>query len=97
MHDDPKSTDVWLNCPECHNIMVPLKGYEIRDSAAPGLGADLWQFLLFGWIIFVYNYVFGTAKFEGEKARLALEKKEVLPHYPNSQICPKCFHVTRRK
>lgn len=97
MHDDPKSTDVWLTCPECSNVMVPLKTYDIQESASPGLDAEPWQVMAFGWMSVVYNFLFGHAKMQGEKARLAQEKEDVLPVYPNSQICPKCFYLARRK
>ncbi|RYG68979.1 hypothetical protein EON80_10625 [bacterium] len=61
------------------------------------MGAELWQFLLFGWAVFFYNYLFGSARHAADKVDLAKKKGEILPQFPNSQICPKCFHVTKKK
>jgi hypothetical protein len=96
MHDDPRP-DIWLTCSQCHHIMLPLASYEIQASAEPGVEVDFWQMLLFGWWSIVFNYFFGKAKIEGEKQKLAQQKSEVLPQFPNSQICPKCFHVEKSK
>jgi hypothetical protein len=96
MYDDPKSTDVWLTCPNCHKYMVPLKTYEIQDSSNPGVSTNPITFLLFGWWGLLYSLVFGQAAFAGEKMRLKKDKEEILPQFPNSQICPHCYTVTKR-
>lgn len=88
--------DVWISCPECHNIMVPLRSFEIQSSEGPTVDFDPVQFLLFGWWSIIANFCFGAARMKGRQTQLAKEKAEVLPSFPNSQICPRCFHVTRR-
>jgi len=87
--------DIWVSCPDCHTIMVPLRSFEIQDSELPTLDADPLQLMLFGWWSIVYNFIFGAAKMAGRKARLAKDKAEVLPQFPNSQICPRCMHLKR--
>jgi len=87
--------DVWVSCPDCHTIMVPLRSFEIQASEGPTIDFDPLQFLLFGWWSLIYNFVFGAARMAGRTARLAKDKAEVLPQFPNSQICPRCLHLTR--
>jgi len=87
----------WLNCSQCHTYMLPLKDYEIsRASEAPSAEAEWWEFLLFGWWVFAFNYVYGFFTFEGRKRKLAQQQAEILPEFPNSMICPRCLHVVKR-
>jgi len=88
--------DLWLTCPECHSIMVPLRSFEIQSSEEPTIEFDLLQFLLFGWWSILYNFIFGAARMQGRKTQLAKDKAQVLPQFPNSQICPRCLHLMRR-
>ncbi len=76
--------------------MVPLRDFEIQSSEEPTLHSDPVQFLLFGWWSFIANFLFGAAQMKERKTRLAKQKFEVLPGFPNSQICPRCLHVMRR-
>jgi hypothetical protein len=77
--------------------MLPLKDYEIQKSGeSPSVGAEWWEFLLWGWWAFVYNYVYDLFTYEGRKRKLAQQKQALLPHFPNSLVCPRCLHVLRR-
>jgi hypothetical protein len=85
-------------CPECAAYMVPLKGYEISSAdESPAVGAEWWEFLLWGWIAFVVNYIYDLMTFSGRKEKLAELKKAVLRQFPRSLICPSCLHVTKRQ
>lgn len=87
----------WVECPQCHSVMVSLSEYEIRSSSEfPAIEGDLLGFLIWGWWIFVYNFVLGLIGFGGRKAQLAKRKKEVLPQFPQSLVCPRCLYVLRR-
>lgn len=78
--------------------MIPLADYEIhKASESPGVGAELWQFLLFGWAIFVINYLTDLWTFEERKKKLATLKAEVLPTFPRSQVCPRCLELKRMR
>ena len=84
-------------CSECHSWMLPLDKYEIQKaSESPTVGAELWEFLLWGWPVFVANYISDLFTYEGRKKKLAQQKLEILPAFPNSMVCPRCLHVTKR-
>ncbi len=90
--------DVWITCAQCATPMLPLADYEIhKSSESPGVGADLWQFLLFGWWAFVINFVSDLFTFEGRKKKLAALKAEVLPQFPRAQVCPRCLELKRMR
>ena len=99
-NNDPRSYDArdeWIECPKCHNVTVALADYEISEAAeGPTLGADWLEFLIFGWIIFVANYLMELFSFGGRKAKLAQLKTQVLPRAPRSLVCPRCLHVIER-
>jgi hypothetical protein len=85
-------------CSKCAAFMVPLKEYEISNAdEAPTVGAEWWEFLLWGWIIFVANYLYDLMTFNGRKSKLAELKKTVLPQFPRSLICPSCLHVKKKQ
>ena len=87
----------WVECPKCRSVMLPLGDYDIQTASEfPSVGAELWEFLVFGWIVFIYNFAVGLLGFGGQKARLAKQKKDFLPAFPNSLICPRCFYVLKR-
>jgi hypothetical protein len=89
--------DEWVACPECRSWMLPLSKYEIqKSSASPTVGAEPWEFFLWGWWAFVYNFIYDLATYEGRKRKLAQQKQEILPKFPNSLVCPRCLHVVKR-
>ena len=91
------AADEWIECPKCRNVTVALADYEISDAAeGPTASADLPEFLLFGWWAFVINYLTELFSFGGRKTKLAKLKKDVLPNFPKSLICPTCLHVIER-
>jgi hypothetical protein len=84
-------------CPQCRSWMLPLSQFELsKASESPSADAELWEFLLWGWMAFVYNYVSDLITYESRKNKLAAQKKEVLGQFPNSLICPRCLHVVRK-
>ena len=84
-------------CPQCRSWMLPLSQFEIsKASESPIVQAEWWEFLLWGWMAFVSNYVSDLFTYEKRKNKLAAQKAEVLPQFPNSLICPQCLHVTRK-
>jgi hypothetical protein len=94
---DQARQNEWVECPKCRSVMLPLRDYDIQTASEfPSVGAELWEFLVFGWIVFVYNFAVGLLGFGGQKARLAKQKKDFLPAFPNSLICPRCFYVLKR-
>ena len=77
--------------------MLPLKEYEIsKASESPTADTELWEFLLWGWVAFVGNYVNDLFTYESRKRKLAQQKQEVLPDFPNSLVCARCLHVSKR-
>ena len=84
-------------CPACRSWMLPLSRYEIQKSSeSPAVGAEWYEFLLWGWWAFVYNYAYDLLTYAERQKKLAQQKSEVLPQFPNSLICPRCLHVTKR-
>ncbi len=103
----PQSTDPDLRrydgasdstpCSECHAFMLPLRDYEISlATEAPAINAEIWEFLLWGWWAFAYNYVFGAIALKGRVSKLAQQKQEILPLFPRSLVCPRCLHILKR-
>lgn len=93
----PDLQNEWIECPHCRSVMLPLREYEIqRSSEFPAVEAELWEFLLWGWMAFVSNFVCALIGFGGRKATLAKQKQDILPRFPNSLVCPRCFVVIRR-
>jgi len=89
--------DEWVECPKCRAVMLPLGGYEIdKSSEFPAVEADAWSFFVWGWGIFVYNFLFALATYEGRRRKLETLKRGVLPRFPNSLVCPRCLHVTTK-
>jgi len=77
--------------------MLPLKDYEIsRQSESPNVGAEWWEFLIWGWWALVANFAYDLFTFESRKRKLAQQKQASLPKYPNSLICPRCLHLIER-
>lgn len=92
-YDPPEETP----CPECRSWMLPLERYEIQKaSETASIDAELWEFLLWGWWAFVYNYVYDLLTIEGRKRKLAALKRDILPNFPSSQVCPRCLCVKKR-
>jgi len=85
-------------CPECAAYLVPLKDYQISSAdESPTVGAEWWEFYLWGWMAFVVNYVWDLMTYKGREQKLAELKKTTLPQFPNSLICPSCLHVKKRQ
>ncbi len=94
--DTPPRDDIWRTCKQCATPLVPLRDFEIQKSSeAPGVGADLWQFLLFGWWSFLINYMVDFFSFGQRVTTLAKLKSEVLPQFPGTQVCPRCMEIQR--
>ena len=89
--------DEWTECPQCRSVMLPLKHYEInRGSEFPVVEAEAWEFFVWGWGIFVYNFLTALVTYEGRRRRLAALKRGALPRFPNSFVCPRCLSVATR-
>ena len=94
--------DEWVACPACRYPMLPLRTYEIQKiSEAPSIEADGVTFLLWGWTIFVaqiaYHFIVGLCTFESRKRKLAQAKRDILPRFPNSLVCPQCLNIEKRQ
>jgi len=77
--------------------MVPLKDYDMNSAGeSPAMSAEPWEFILWGWMVFFYNYVYDLFTYKSRMAKLQQQKQAVLPHYPNSLICPACLHVIKK-
>ena len=76
--------------------MLPLSDYEVSGSEFSTGDTELWEFLVWGWMPLAYEFVVGLLGFGGKKMTLAKQKKEILPAFPNSLICPRCLFVLKR-
>jgi len=95
--EDKDARHEWVECPQCRSPLLPLREYEIqRSSEFPAVEAEAWEFFVWGWGIFVYNFLLALAGYEGRKRRLAAQKRDALPRFPNSLVCPRCLSVARR-
>lgn len=92
--DTPPREDIWRTCAQCATPLVPLRDFEIHQSSeSPVVGAEGWQILLFGWWALVVNYVSDFFTQGQRVSRLAKLKNEVLPQFPDSQVCPRCLKI----
>lgn len=97
LSEENDAPDEWVECPHCHSPMVPLRAHEVnKSSESPAVEAELWEFLLWGWIAFAVNFAHGLVTYASRKRKLATLKRDVLPRFPRSLICPRCFYITRR-
>lgn len=92
---DQRRRDEWVGCPRCRSVMLPLSEYEVQNSGFQGADIELWELLVWGWMVFVYSFTLNLLGFGGQKAKLAKIKKETLPSFPGSVICPRCFYVLK--
>lgn len=89
--------DEWIECPKCRNVTVPLKDFEISEaSEGPTASADAVDFWLFGLWAFAINYFAEAFSFGGRRAKLRQLKRDVLPQFPHSLVCPRCLNVIER-
>ena len=87
----------WVECSQCCSVMLLLGEYKINpDSEFPTVEAEPWAFVIWGWGIFVYNFLLALATYEGRKRRLEALKQSTLPRFPNSLICPRCLSIETR-
>jgi hypothetical protein len=78
--------------------MLPLKDYELqRSSESPTVGAEPWEFLLWGWAAFVGNNIADMFGYEGRKQKLAQQKRDLLPEFRGSLVCPRCLYLIKRR
>jgi hypothetical protein len=92
-YDSPEETP----CPNCRTWMLPLERYEIQKSSeSPSVEAEWWEIVVFGWSVLVYNYIYDLFTYEGRKRKMAQLKRDVLPQFPGSLVCPRCLHVVKR-
>lgn len=90
---NPKPRDrTRMLCQSCRYRMVLLEDFDGHSSQdAPDIGGygatgfDLW-----GWL---YNLVRGGARLRQRQSEAKRLREEILPEYPNSQICPLCMSV----
>lgn len=85
-----------LTCENCGTFTLPLREYEISRSESPTIGAEWWEFLIYGWAIYLYNFVFDFFTYESRKKKLARLKRDVLTINPKSLICPACLRIKKR-
>lgn len=89
--------DEWMECPRCRSVMLPLREFEIQSASDfPAIEAEWWEFLIWGWMAFVYNFAFGLLTYGARKGKIAALKRDTLPRFPNTLICPRCLSVVRR-
>jgi hypothetical protein len=88
--------DEWVHCPQCSGWMLPLRDYEVQKSSEAPVSDDIGSFLLHGLWIYLFNFFDDLFRYESRKRRLVQLKQEILPLYPQSLVCTKCLHVTRR-
>ena len=89
---DPRHENVV--CSECHASMLPLKDFEIQTSSeSPSIDGDDFDFTWWGIGNGICNYIFGWFAFAWRKVKLARRKRQVLPLFPDSWVCPRCLHV----
>ncbi|HEX8464305.1 MAG TPA: hypothetical protein VF627_06785 [Abditibacterium sp.] len=92
----PPREEEWITCSNCATPMLPLRDYDIHKSESPGVGMELWEFLLFGFWALLFNYVYDFFTLKGRVAKLGELKAQVLPQFPNSQVCPRCLEIKKR-
>ena len=98
--------DDWIACEACRGWMVPLAKCEIESAnyAMPDwddiVDNSLWGW---GWIHFLALAAWGLLVTLYEefvtamrRRKLAKIQAEILPKFPNSQICPKCLKVKQK-
>ena len=88
--------DEWVHCPKCSGWMLPLHGYEVQKSSESPSSDDIGNFIVSGLWVYVINFFDDLFRYEGRKRRLAQLKRDLLPMYPQSLVCIKCLHVTKR-
>jgi hypothetical protein len=88
--------DEWVKCPQCSGWMLSLHDCEVQKSSESPAGEDVISFLTHGLWTFFANFLGDVFRYEGRKRRLAQLKRDVLPMYPQSLVCVKCLHVTKR-
>jgi len=77
--------------------MLPLKDYNVESSERPSLGdVEPWEFILWGWMAFVYNYLYDSITYKSRQKKVEALHTDILPNFPNSLICPRCLHVIKR-
>jgi hypothetical protein len=91
------SNNEWAECPVCRYPMLRLADYEIQGfSEFPTLEIELWEYIVWGWIAFLYKFIAGLGTLVQRKISLAAKKRNTLPAYPNSLVCPSCLYVKRQ-
>ncbi|MEO7718080.1 MAG: hypothetical protein ABIY70_17910 [Capsulimonas sp.] len=89
--------DEWIACPECRSVMYRLATYELPDSSEfPAVEMDFWELIVWGWAMMIGKFIAGLITYKGRNAKLAQLKRNVLPRYPHSFVCPRCLTVARR-
>ena len=89
--------DEWAECPKCRSVLLPLRQYEINKSSEfPAVEAEAWEFFVWGWGIFVYNFLTALVTYEGRRRHLEALKRSALPRFPNSLVCPRCLSIVTR-
>lgn len=77
--------------------MLPLDEYEIcKDSEGAALETDAVSFYLWGFWSYLINYISDVFLLKSRQEKLARQKQDILPQFPNSLICTRCLHVKKR-
>src|SRR5690349_6357610 len=92
-----KRRDEMVACPNCQGWMLPLDEYEIcKSSEGASLETDAVSFYLFGLWSFIINFISDSFLLKGRQEKLAKQKREILPQFPNSLVCTRCLHIKKR-
>ena len=100
-HVDPamkkyESEDL-TTCTKCGAFMMSLSEYDLRKSGeGPTMDGEWYEVLLWGWMTPVYSFVYNAITYKERQAKLAQLKREHLTEFPNSLVCPSCWHVKKR-
>ena len=86
-----------VSCPNCQGWMLPLDEYEIcKNSEVPEMNADAVEFGILGWWAYPFNYIYDLFTLKGRQEKLAKQKQEILPQFPNSLVCTRCLQIKKR-
>ena len=82
-------------------VMLPLREYQIQAASEfPTPETDSRMFVILGWSVSVFyvvlNFALSLISYGGRRSRLAKQKRDVLPRFPHSLVCPRCLYILRR-
>ncbi|MBC8143791.1 MAG: hypothetical protein H7Y38_20360 [Armatimonadetes bacterium] len=93
-----------LSCPSCHRPMINMSDY--YDALGTGVSIGVESSLIIGsgrsrtlnpFVPFeAFSNLLDNLLNWGRDKKGAKICREILPHFPNSQICSECLYVARR-